>query len=113
VLYLSQVPFRSTLFPSSPLTIADMEEIMPQTMTARESPTKNRPGWRHANAARRKYGRRSALKMWTLKLNGFRGNAIARLANTTPAAVYQRLYRLRRGRYARTSSQRTLEGVER
>ena len=67
-----------------------------RTMPARES----RSSWAAANSARRKQARRKALSMLVLRINGSRGADTASLFHTSRAAVYQRLYRLRRRQYA-------------
>ena len=70
-----------------------------QTAVAREveSGRTGRGGWRHANEARKRQGRKKALRMLSLRISGCSGHEIAELFGTTRSAVLQRLYRLRSG----------------
>jgi biotin operon repressor len=52
-----------------------------------------------ANQARQKYGRKKAIAMLALKISRHSGQDIAAIFGTTRGAVYQRLFRLRAGRY--------------
>jgi hypothetical protein len=73
-----------------------------QTVDARDPGTGTagtRQGWSAANRARRKYGHKKAIAMLAFKISRHSGQDIASLFGTTRGAVYQRLFRLRTGRY--------------
>ena len=74
---------------------AASNRIAPPVVPARA----NHRSWRHANAARRRRGRRKAVAMLTMKLNRLSARGIAETFATTPGAVYVRLHRLRSGYY--------------
>ena len=76
-------------------TTSDLEAS--GTVDARESSPKTRRSWSAANAARRRNGRRFAIRMLAMRVAGCRETEIAEAFGTTLAAVSQRLYRLRRG----------------
>jgi hypothetical protein len=48
-----------------------------QTVAARDSGTRTRPGWAAANRARQKYGRRTAIAMLAFKISRHSGQDIA------------------------------------
>jgi hypothetical protein len=72
----------------------------------------NRYGYQFANAARFDHGRQEAEAMasqWTLAgfvCRGHRGAFVAWMYGTSRAAVYQRMYRYRRGLYSAEHLQR-------
>jgi hypothetical protein len=77
-------------------TVATREIVAPNSGTG----TSTRHGWVEANRARRKHGRKKAIAMLALKISRHSGQDIAALFGTTRGAVYQRLFRLRTGRYS-------------
>jgi hypothetical protein len=83
-------------------TTSDLDT--PGTVDARKSRPKTRRSWKAANMARRRSGRRLAMKMLILGLSHYRASAIAEMFGSTRGAVSQRLYRLRRGQYALRST---------
>lgn len=83
----------------SALDISDAVRQRSQTVRARESRKKPRAGWRYANAARRRHGRRTAVAMLMARLNRASGQTIADVFGVSRGAVYVRLHRLRRGQY--------------
>jgi hypothetical protein len=72
----------------------------PQNPTPpRRDGRRNPHGWRFANEARRRNAQKKAMRMLLLRLSKCRADTIAEMFGTTRAAVYQRLYRMRRGNY--------------
>jgi hypothetical protein len=69
---------------------------------------RSRPGWARANAARRMYGRRRAVRMLAMRLLGANGNDIAAVFGTSRGAVYTRLHRLRRHRCGQAADESAL-----
>jgi hypothetical protein len=70
------------------------------TVPPRRDGRRNPHGWRFANEARRRKGRQLANRMLLRRLAKWPADVIADYFGTTRAAVYQRLYRLRSGKYA-------------
>jgi hypothetical protein len=56
-------------------------------------------GWRAANAARHRNGKRTAFRMALLRITGWKPDDIAEMFGVTRAAVYQQWYRYRSGFY--------------
>jgi hypothetical protein len=78
------------------VVVLDPNNLSPAPRDGRRNPH----GWRFANAARRRKGGELAEKMMRLRQARFPADVIANYFGTTVAAVNQRLYRMRCGRYA-------------
>jgi hypothetical protein len=83
--------------PTTPGTVP-ARESRPESGSTRRPRT--RRSWNAANQARRRYGRRLAIRMFVMRLGKYRATEIAAAFNTTPGAVLMRLCRLRRGQYS-------------